>query len=261
MAYSWGMTRPDQPTLPIDVPTRLLTTAGPRFHPRSLAPAELDDGGCFDYCGSPAIFLGRKGLGPLRIAWDTSVLVDWVDHGAELVKLDPSLEGIANGGEREEVRALGALMDLWYTRDIRIRWLPGHTRDFRRRPTAERVRARWDQVMEMASALQCVGLEADAAQIRRSPRWRAPSVGPTADRRLVEEALAAGCHVFLTRDEDDILPRAEQLAETGLAIMSPLDLVTELAASGELGMPIGADGMMCDDHKVGHVWAVFEPDR
>lgn len=103
----------------------------PRFHPRSLPPRELDEGGCFDYKATPSVFLGRTGFGPLRVAWDTKVLIDCREFGAILLAggggalpagLDPEYE--------EQLLALGTLMTTIYmTRDVRIHALVRQLRD------------------------------------------------------------------------------------------------------------------------------------
>ena len=53
------------------------------------------------------------------------------------------------------------------------------------------------------------------------------------DRRLVLEALEAGCHVFVTADKK-ILRCHGLFINQGLAILSPAQLLEELDASGEL---------------------------
>ena len=129
-----------------------------RHHPRSLAPRELDDGGCFDYSATPAIFLGRTGFGPLRIAWDTNVLIDWRDFGHLLLSDDepPTLPDLDPGHEADLV-ALGTVMTLWMTRDIRIYPLRRQLRDFGRgrgKPQPRQlVEERARQLDEIASAL------------------------------------------------------------------------------------------------------------
>jgi hypothetical protein len=47
-----------------------------RYWRTSLAAEEPDDLGSFDYRRHPEIFLGRTGLGPLRVACDTNILID-----------------------------------------------------------------------------------------------------------------------------------------------------------------------------------------
>lgn len=260
--YSHAVTE-NQLSLPIEVPSLpdgvndgRASLAHGRFHPRSLAPPEATDGGGFDYGVSPGLFLGRVGVGPLRMAWDSNILIDWVEHGAALLR-DGEPHDAGHEKVQEELTALGAVMALWFTRDIRVRPLPGQLKDFSR-PAPERERQRAEHVLQMASALSCVGLEGEARPVRRSARWQAPWIRPARDRRLVEEAIVAGCHVFLTRDEGDILPHHSVLRTRGLVALTPLDLLTELLVSGELGRPFGADGLVCDSHKAVHLWAIVK---
>ena len=77
---------------------------------------------------------------------------------------------------------------------------------------------------------------------------------PSADRTLVEEAVMRGCHVFLTRDRK-ILQRRANLALMGIMAMRPTDLLDALSDSGETEQPLGADGMICDNHKWMHLKA------
>jgi hypothetical protein len=44
---------------------------------------EQTEGGGFFYENCPELFLGRAGYGPLRIAWDTNVLIDYAEFGAD----------------------------------------------------------------------------------------------------------------------------------------------------------------------------------
>ena len=77
---------------------------------------------------------------------------------------------------------------------------------------------------------------------------------PSADRTLMEEAVVRGCHLFLTRDKK-ILQRRADLALVGIMAMRPTDLLDALSDSGETEQPLGADGMICDNHKWMHLKA------
>jgi hypothetical protein len=229
-----------------------------RHHPRSLAPRGLDDGGCFDYSATPAIFLGRTGFGPLRIAWDTNVLIDWRDFGHLLLSDEetPTVPDLDPGHEADLV-ALGTVMTLWMTRDVRIYPLRRQMRDFGRgrgKPQPRQlVEERARQLDEIASALWCVGLSGEFKSPSPGAReWVVPSMKPSADRTLVEEAVVRGCHVFLTRDRK-ILQRRPDLAQVGIVPTRPTDLLDALSDSGETEQPLGADGMICDNHKWMHL--------
>lgn len=232
----------------------------PLFHPRSLAPRELDEAGCFDYAVTPAVFLGRSGFGPLRVAWDTNILIDWRDFGADLISDEQSVPKGLDPAHNEELVALGTLMTtIWATRDIRIYPLRRQLRDVGRgrgRPLDHRlVEERARQLDEVASALWCVGLVGEFKKgSGRSPAWwwRADWMTSAADRALLEEAIVRGCHVFLTRDKK-VLKHGPRLAVLGLAAMSPGELLDALLESGEMNWPMGPDGAICDNHKWIHL--------
>jgi hypothetical protein len=71
-------------------------------------------------------------------------------------------------------------------------------------------------------------VEAQTASMNDAPL---PRQG--ADRELVFDAVADGCHVFLTADKK-ILRCHRFFIGTGLAILSPAQLLEELDATGEL---------------------------
>ncbi len=161
----------------------------------------------------------------------------------------------------EDVVALDAVMNsIWMVRDVRVYPLRRQMSDFggaRGRPRDGRLAAeRARQLDEIASALWCVGLSGEFKQRGRSLAgdWRAPTMRPSADRTLVEDAIVRGCHVFLTRDKK-IIRHGQPLAALGIAALRPTELLDTLAASGELGRPGGADGMICDNHKWKHLEA------
>jgi hypothetical protein len=204
-----------------------------RFHPRSLAPLESDEAGCFDYSATPSVFLGRSGLGPLRLAWETNLLIDWRDLGATLLADDRMLPAGLDPTHEEELAALGALMNTIYTtRDVRVYPLRRQLRDFGRngrRRFHRRIEERGRQLDEVASALWCVGLVGEFHTGHRGlplSSWRAHFMKPSADRLLVEEAITRGCHVFLTRDKK-ILKHGESLARLGLGVMPASDCSTQ----------------------------------
>lgn len=234
----------------------------PRFHPRSLAPRELDEAGCFDYSVTPAIFLGRSGFGPLRVAWDTNILIDWRDFGEHLLSDEGALPAGIEPTHEEELDALGALMTtIWATRDIRIYPLRRQLRDFgrsRRRMIDPRlVEQRERQLAEIASALWCVGLMGEFRRSNGRPPsswWQARWMNPSPDRALLEEAIVRGCHVFLTRDQKVIRHRV-RLASLGIASMAPSGLLDALFETGEMNSVAGPDGAICDNHKWQHLEA------
>ncbi|MDQ3533455.1 MAG: hypothetical protein M3456_14015 [Actinomycetota bacterium] len=235
---------------------------GRRFHPHSLAPEEVAEGGCFDYGGAPPIFLGRKGRGPLRIAWGTNILIDWRHFGEILRSDDNGLPDGLDSGHEEDLVALGSIMGfIWMIRDIRIRCFLNQRDDFRRvtdRETDDRRRSERDrEITEIAAAVRCVKLDEPSDQeIRSNPDWAARFMSRSFDHDLVEQAIVSGCHDFLTRDQG-ILRHAESLEALGLRVVRPCDLWDDLLYAGELSNPVGPDGMACDSHKWHHLGSVF----
>ena len=229
--------------------------------PRSLGTDHPEEGAWFEYAACPDVFLGRRGRGPLRIAWDTNVLIDYAIHGQAM--WDDEQPFAPDGGRKhvEELHALHAVMQLWLIRDVRLHVFRAQVDDAKRRLSDERRRERERQIDEIASALYCLGHETvdptdeDAAVTSGFLDWMTPST----DRDLVEAAITAGCHVFLTRDEDDILRHAGTLGSYWLAALSPSQLIDRLAAAGELGFASYGSMVMPDSHKWLHVLAACSP--
>lgn len=230
----------------------------PRFHRASLAPKELQDGGSFDYRVTPSIFLGRTGLGPLRVAWDTDILIDWRDYGEALWEERELPRGL-DPAHYSDLKALGLIMTtVWMSRDIRIRPLRRQLTDFggRRAARADGRRSERKRLLEqLGAALTCGDFE--GGFMSRRPGANKPEawfMAASADRDLVEEAVARGCHVFLTRDKR-ILRHDDYLSSLlGIRALRPTSLEAHLAQSGELFTPYGAEGIVCDNHKWLHVY-------
>jgi hypothetical protein len=99
------------------------------------------------------------------------------------------------------------------------------------------------------AAVQCTQLDIESLEnVSPFPTLPEGSTNNEWDASLVSEAVATGCHVFLTRD-DRLERRLSSIArESGLAIMPPSALIKALGNSGELGF--GGEGyMMPDNHK------------
>jgi len=204
----------------------------------------LPEGPHFQYDGAPELFLGRRGRGPLEVAWDTNVLIDYLTHGPAMWEGEP-LE--IEHADAEEVEALDLLIQVWQVRDVRFTIFPRSIDDARRALARERRYARAKAVDEFAAALTLTaGEEEDDAFVDGPSQQPLPLQLPTtlrdqalsrvpegADRELVGLALAAGVHVFLTRDRG-VLAARENIRPHGLLLASPLDLLEELAACGAL---------------------------
>lgn len=193
------------------------------------------EGPHFVYEEGPDLFLGRTGRGPLRLAWDTNLLIDYFDHGEALW----SGEALSGANERlnEDLEALQLVMGLWVLRDIHIVLVPGVASDARRQLTERRRRDRVRAFFEFARAISLVTGEDTPPP--RPPLHLPPSILDAAldrvpgggDRMLVRQAVETGVHVFLTRDRR-VLACAAAFRPLGLAIVGPQDLLELLAACG-----------------------------
>jgi hypothetical protein len=209
-----------------------------------LAPAlvrPIPQGPHFVYERNRELFLGRRGRGPLRVAWDTNLLIDYFQHGREIWECEPIDEPGAYG---DELDALRVVMATWVLRDIRFYLLRHTLRDARRVLDARRLGARQQAFREFAGALRFVEAQGD----RREPpplllpdsvlRRALEEVPVGNDRELVDEALRTGMHVFLTRDTK-VVKAAPALRPLGLFVGAPGDLLEQLAASEALSCLLG----------------------
>lgn len=219
-----------------------------RFAERAFAAAEVPPvGRHFVYEDARGLFLGRRGEGPLEVVWDTNVLVDYLQHGANMWEGE-ALD--APDGYLEELEGLALLITLWSLRDIRFHVLPESVVDAKRRLTEERIVARTTAVEELAQALTLDPYVDDdddeLARTGSSAQLDLPLALPRSvtedalaalpdgnDRSLVEAALQRGAHVFLTRDHG-VLRCANLFRPLGLLLASPLDLLEQLSACGAI---------------------------
>jgi hypothetical protein len=195
----------------------------------------------FVYHAAPDLFLGRRGAGPLEIAWDTNILLDYLEHGSALWEgQDPEVRDEEYFAELE---ALGIIINLWMRRDIRFRILPRSIDDAKRGLSAARRSSRARAVDEVSAAL-ALDVWGDLRSVAASPPLDllphksqearlVESLPKGADADLVRRAWRLGVHVFLTRDAG-ILRRAADVRPLGLLIASPLDLLEQLTACGAL---------------------------
>lgn len=226
-----------------------------RHHPNSLShPEDELEGGAYDYARAPELFLGRSGTGPLRVAWDTNVLIDYASLSPAVWEDDSDASSQSNHGRlSNEQSALVDLMHIWMVRDIRIHVFARQLDDFRTELSDDRLELRTRQVEQIQSALGCLGHGTD---LERS--WFPLEVGctgtpPGMDTELIELSVNAGCHVFLTCDKG-ILRSRSGIGRYGVLILRPSDL---LRAFGTDGWLFGAAGPfpMPDNHKWLHLMA------
>ena len=220
----------------------------------SLAPDSFQEGGGFFYENCPEVFLSRTGYGPLRMAWDTNILIDYADFGDlmwdEHREFDPP---ISEPRYRDELIALDQIMQLWVMRDIRVRVPHRQIFDAQRELDEAKWELRERQVHHFLAALQCIDL--DTGIIENVQPFDVLPEGSTSDEwdaSLVLEAIETGCHLFLTRD-GRLRRRFHRLTrESFVVIMSPSELCQALEAADELGF--GGDGYVLPDN---HKWLHF----
>jgi hypothetical protein len=84
----------------------LLAPMKSQLPPTSSLP--FPSGPLFDYQLGEDLFLGRTGRGPLRITWDTNLLLDFFEHG-ERILTGSSIDEPGTLGE--ELEALQVMSD------------------------------------------------------------------------------------------------------------------------------------------------------
>lgn len=222
------------------------------IHPDSSSGASDDHGGAFDYEAYPELFLDRRGVGPLWMVWDSNIVIDFVDHGSELIN-GGAPQGITEPVYLAELVALGGLVDLWMCRDIRLVVTDAQLLD--------KSHTRQREIDEAAAAILCLGLE--------YPRSTEPPAGLLADcldrcpsgvdRAIVREAACRGMHIVVTRDKR-LRRSSERVERLGLAIRHPSEVVEAIVARSH-GHPLfGDDGLVADNHKWLHLLSLVESD-
>jgi len=214
----------------------------------------------FIYGDAPELFLGRTGLGPLRIVWDTCILIDYLEHGYTLW----ADESPQPGQLPDEVEALGSLVNLYTFCDLRLHVLDRTLTDARTQLSAEHHQQRIVAMDRLAAALS---LGTDTFK-RWTPPERFPPIPAAilatlpegADRELVDQAQRGDAHVFLTTDKK-VLRRAAAVRPYGLLIISPTGLVDELAALGAFNLATAWFGehVAPDVQRVSHLIEALDP--
>lgn len=202
-----------------------------------LAVGRTPEGPYFVYGESRHLFLGRRGRGPLHVAWDTNLLIDYFEHGERLWAND-SLPARVAGEYGEELEALQLIISLWVVRDIRFHILESSIDDGPIALAATRRTRRRHAWEEFCAAISLVADDEDRPHdtllLPASALEAALEHVPEGyDRELIRGAVASRHHVFLTRDKG-ILAARNDLRPFGLHIASPQDLVEDLAGAGAL---------------------------
>jgi len=196
------------------------------------------EGPQFVYDQNPSLFLGRHGRGPLRVAWDTNLLIDYFEHGPAIwqaAEWNPAVQG----EYRLELEALQIIMAIWVMRDVRFFVLDETLRDSRRALSARTLEHRRVAWQELANAVRAIEARDEARDLPTlvlpdsALKTALQAVPPGADRRLASEAVRRSMHVLLTRDKG-VMRAAPAVRPFGLFIGSPQDLLGELTAAGAL---------------------------
>lgn len=198
--------------------------------------------GHFAYGDIPDIFLGRRGRGPMRIAWDTNILLDYLQHGFNM--WDGLELPVKEGKYRADLEALDALLNLSILLDIRFFLFDRALVDAKKSLTPERRQQRSLAIDRFAEALyfsdyelpdhnndhDLMQPETVAMSVDHHRHREHLSLLPDGhDRMLVMEALDRDIHIFMTRDQG-ILRHAERFIPLGLLLASPsglCDLIDE----------------------------------
>ncbi|MDQ2846809.1 MAG: hypothetical protein M3Y77_10770 [Actinomycetota bacterium] len=195
----------------------------------------------FDYAVSTDLFGTRRGRGPLYIAWDTNLLIDYFDFGARLWRREGLPESLEEGNYLA-LEGLELLLALWVVRDIRFVVLPQVIDDAKKRLSDQRRQARINAFQEFVGALRLVSSTTDGGDLEAPSREgllvlpdrivdeALQAVPAGLDRRLVRAAVHSGVHVLISKDRG-MLRGAPALRRLGLSITDPQELLEWLFAA------------------------------
>lgn len=167
--------------------------------------------------------------GLLIVALDSNVLIDLQQHGADLL----SDEGMGGDDDyHEQLFAVGAILDIWVLRDIRL-IVTRRSRTGARRLSERFLARRGPAIDTLAESL---AFQFGDWTVRPPSDHEVVPVGSVtgipngADLDLVLEAQSVGAHVFLTCDEQ-VLTRASVTGPV-LRILPPTQLAHEFVLAG-----------------------------
>ena len=165
--------------------------------------------------------------GPLVIAFDSNLLIDLQQHGANLLN---DVDLTVDDNYEEQLLALGTILDIWLLRDIRFIVTP-RSRTDAKRLSRRFLSTRGPAIDALADSLAFqFGDWTVAAPSDRevAPIGRVTGIPGGADKDLLIEAQAVGAHIFLTRDERVL--RSAVVAGPALRIRRPTEVADELVA-------------------------------
>ena len=217
----------------------------------------------FDFTTSHFIFAGRRGFGPLYIALDTNILIDYFKHGAA-IWTDGKFPDDMEEDLQSELECLQFIFALWVIRDIRFVVLPEVVDDAKKKLVQEKRRQRIRALIEFTHALQLVSAVDPEEEISRDGLLNLPDsikdaalakVPTGLDQRMVAAAHRRGVQVFLTRDRR-VQRAAEAFRSLGLTITSPGELFENLLVAGAFNCvlnPQNAYWPLPDQQRVAHL--------
>jgi hypothetical protein len=192
-------------------------------------------GFCYDI--DRRLFAGPDDHGPLLVAWDANVLIDFHTYGEAAINDEPLRDGLGQhlpARYEADVRALADLIHLWFIRDIRFVILP-RGEDELDGSGGESARRNRQSIDGLADALT-FQLEDWGVGEPRFPEPDAPidtlgfeAFPSGADRELVAQAARYSVDVFLTMDRG-VLKAREAIASP--LILRPRELVDRLVDLG-----------------------------
>lgn len=217
---------------------------------------EVTEDGGLGFChGALVDILPLSYHGPLVIALDSNVLIDFQQHGDLL--LNDELPDVDETYARN-LMGLMSLLNIWFLRDIRFVVTPRSLSDAttvnqrfldRRLPAVEAIAS------SLAFQFGDWTVMAPSYAGAPAPVGEETGLPPGADRDLVLEAQAVGAHVFLTRDRP-LLNRVS-LSRPTMLIVAPHIIADQLQSAGVTpisGGTCGAENCPYRD------WPLVAPD-
>jgi len=272
ISFPWDVEPPDKWKIQFYY-TRISEIYTVKMNQYSLASDETSEGGGFQYEDCPKVFSGRNGHGPLRLAWDTNILIDYAQYGHLVWADDEPDFPVEEKRYQEKLIALREIMNLWMLRDIRIRMPFRQIYDAKIR-LGNKPEEFWEkkieqfrktqairlwQLEQFHSALSCISLDTEIdSSVKPFATLPDESTNDQWDESLLEEAVATGCHVFLTGDRK-LKKRLDRVAsDSYVAILSPTSLLDSLIEADELSIAKIGQYVMPDSHKFVHIMEAHE---
>jgi len=191
----------------------------------------------FDYALGPDLFSNRRGAGPLVVAWDTNIVIDYLTYGDQLWELRTEPDEFADAEPEHlvDLQLLRIVLAVWVMRTVEFVILRGSITDARKALSDERRNQRARLHLNFDEAIRLlVDPEDNPVVFPASPAAVDAAVAAVpqgADRQLVRAAWTRGAHVFLTRDRGILGARAD-LRQIGIVPLTPGELFDELCACG-----------------------------